>query len=79
MTLDIEKLYEKLLRQLMPLPARMEETLQAQSERLTNIQKKQKELDMLEARLHREKQFNRKVEINSQLRVLKNELVELST
>ena len=78
-TLDIEKLYEKLLRQLMPFPARAGETLQAQSERLTNIQNKQKELNKLEARLYREKQFNRKVEINSQVRVLKNELVELST
>lgn len=76
--LDMDKLHAKLLRQLMPLPARAEETLHAQAERLMNIQNKQKELNKLEASLHREKQFNRKVEINSQLRSLKNELAKLT-
>ncbi|WP_137819553.1 DUF4391 domain-containing protein [Pseudomonas sp. 2FG] len=32
----------------------------------------------LDARLHKEKQFNRKVVLNAQLRVIQNEIAELS-
>ncbi len=78
LALDMEKLYEHMLRPLMPLPPRGMESLKAHAERLENIQSKQKELGKLETRLHREQQFNRKVEINAQLRALKNELETLS-
>jgi hypothetical protein len=78
LALDMEKLYEHMLRPLMPLPPRGIESLKAHAERLENIQSKQKELGKLETRLQREQQFNRKVEINAQLRMLKNELEALS-
>jgi hypothetical protein len=39
---------------------------------------KQNEYQKLQARLNKEKQFNRKVEINTQLRHLKSELDQLS-
>jgi hypothetical protein len=38
---------------------------------------KQRDIEQLTARLHREKHFNRKVEINSQLRQLKQKMDEL--
>lgn len=79
LALDMEKLYEHMLRPLMPLPPKGMESLKAHAERLENIQNKQKELGKLETRLQREQQFNRKVEINAQLRALKNELEALST
>ncbi len=69
--LDMAGLYEQMLRRLMPLPARSGETLKDHVERLTQLRSKQNEYTKLEARLHKEKQFNRKVEINSQLRTIK--------
>jgi len=42
------------------------------------VRAKQREVDKAAARLAKERQFNRKVEINVQLRHLKNELEHLS-
>jgi hypothetical protein len=76
--LDLAGLYEQMLRQLMPLLPRPAETLKAQVDRLGVIRSKQKDCLKMESRLQTEKQFNRKVEINSQLRNLRKELEELS-
>lgn len=77
--LDLAGLYEQMLRQLMPLSPRSGETLKAQVERLGWVRVKQKDCQKMESRLQTEKQFNRKVEINSQLRTLRKELEELSS
>lgn len=69
--LDMAGLYEQMLRRLMPFPARPGETLKDHVERLSQLRSKQTEYAKLEARLHKEKQFNRKVELNSQLRSIK--------
>lgn len=69
--LDMAGLYEQMLRRLMPFPARPGETLKDHVERLSQLRSKQIEYARLEARLHKEKQFNRKVELNSQLRTIK--------
>ncbi|MDD5301057.1 MAG: DUF4391 domain-containing protein [Gallionella sp.] len=69
--LDMAGLYEQMLRRLMPFPARPGETLKDHVERLSQLRSKQAEYAKLEARLHKEKQFNRKVELNSQLRSIK--------
>ena len=66
-------LYEQLLYRLIPLPARPQETLAELVARVEQAQAKQRELDKTTARLEKEKQFNRKVEINAQLRVLKKD------
>jgi hypothetical protein len=76
-TLDLAGLYEHLLRRLMPLPARNGESLKAHAERLATIRSKERERDKLESRVNREKQFNRKVELNAELRTIKNELESL--
>ncbi|WP_333878439.1 DUF4391 domain-containing protein [Methylobacter sp.] len=75
--LELAGLYEQMLRRLLPLPSRAGETLKAQVERLGQICIKQKECRKMEARLNKEKQFNRKVELNAQLRQLKLELANL--
>jgi hypothetical protein len=75
--LDLAGLYEQMLRRLLPLPPRAGEALKAQVERLGQIRIKQKECRKMEARLNKEKQFNRKVELNAQLRQLKHELANL--
>jgi len=71
-------LYEQLLHRLIPLPARPQETLAALVVRVEQAQAKQRELDKTTARLEKEKQFNRKVEINAAVRQLKSELESLS-
>lgn len=76
--LDMGRLYEQMLRPLMPYPAREGESLRAQAERMAQIQNKQNELKKIATKLKQEKQFNRKVEINAQLRALKNEITDLT-
>jgi hypothetical protein len=76
--LDMQGLYEQLLRKLLPLPPRDQEPLKHQVERMNQWHSKQNEYQKLQARLNKEKQFNRKVEINTQLRHLKSELDQLS-
>ncbi|MDP2204510.1 MAG: DUF4391 domain-containing protein [Methylicorpusculum sp.] len=75
--LDLAGLYEQLLRQLLPLPPRAGEPLKAQVERLSQLRSKQNECRKMEARLQKEHQFNRKVELNAQLRQLKHDTLQL--
>ena len=77
MVFDLEALYGQLLLPLMPYPARPGEDLQKRVERMELIRLKQRELERCEARLRKEKQFNRKVAINAELRALKQELQSL--
>ena len=71
--LHLGGLYEQLLYRLIPLPARSQETLAELIERVEQAQAKQREVDKMTVRLAKEKQFNRKVEINAQLRQLKKD------
>ncbi len=66
--LDLYSLYEQLLRSLLPQAARPGESLPEQVERLTRLRSMQNEFRKLEARLHKEIQFNRKVALNAELR-----------
>lgn len=77
--MDLGQLYDKLLDGLMPYPARPGEDLQKRVERMELIRLKHRELERCEARLRKEKQFNRKVAINAELRDLKQELERLTT
>lgn len=74
MALHMGGLYEQLLHRLIPLTARPKETLAALVMRVEQAQAKQRELDKTTAWLEEEKQFNRKVDINAELRKLKTEL-----
>lgn len=76
--LDLAGLYEALLQRLIPLPPRDHENFSALVERLEGVRAKQREIEKVRAKLAKEKQFNRKVEINATLRQLNNELEELS-
>ena len=75
--LDLAGLYEQLFKPLLPLPARPNEPLKLQVERLGLVRSKQNEYHRLESRLHKETQFNRKVELNKQLRALGSQLAAL--
>jgi hypothetical protein len=78
MVFDLEALYGHLLLPLMPYPARSGEVLQERVERMELIRLKHREVERCEARLRKEKQFNRKVAINAELRDLKQELENLT-
>lgn len=75
--LDLFSLYEQILRRHIALPAMPGESLKAQVERMNAIRAKQVECRKLEVRLQQEIQFNRKVELNQELRNLKHELDSL--
>lgn len=76
--LDLAGLYEALLQRLIPLAPRAEENFAALVERLEGVRAKQREIEKVRVKLAKEKQFNRKVDINATLRQLNNELEELS-
>ncbi len=75
--LHLGGLYEQLLRALLPLPARPHESLADHVARLDALAAKQREADKTAAKLEKERQFNRKVAINADLRRLQTELEAL--
>lgn len=75
--LDLGGLYGRLLSALLPFAARPDESLQAQVARLEVIRSKQRELEKCQSRLRQEKQFNRRVAINAELRTLTQALNRL--
>lgn len=77
-TLDLLRLYEQLIKPLIPMQARKGEAIGDLAERQRQAAIIQRECQRLETSVHREKQFNRKVELNQQLRDLKAELVSLT-
>ena len=75
---DLEALYAQLLAPLLPYPPRSGESLQAQVDRMAEIERVKRELERCEARLAKEKQFNRKVAMNAEKRELNGQLKNLT-
>jgi hypothetical protein len=71
-------LYEQVLHRLIPTPARSQESLADLVARVELVAAKQREVEKTASKLAKEKQFNRKVEINAHLRQLKIELQGLT-
>jgi hypothetical protein len=78
-SLDLSKLYEELLKPLLPHKPRDRENIKDQVARIGLIFAKEKESAKLEARLAKEKQFNFQVEINAKIRILIQEIDKLKT
>ena len=72
--LNLSGLYETILRELIPLDSRKDESLDAHIERMGQVLAKGREYEKLDTRMKNEKQFNRKVEMNAELRVLGDEI-----
>lgn len=79
MVLDLAALYEEILRDMITIPHLPSESLRDQVCRVLEIRTKERECRVLETNLTKEKQFNRKVEINSVLRSTKAQLDHLSS
>lgn len=79
--LDLGALYDRMLTALMPAepgaPVQDGGTIQTRVERLEAIRAKAREVNRIKARLTREKQHNRRVAINAELRTANQELAEL--
>ncbi|MBN1084988.1 DUF4391 domain-containing protein [Erwinia aphidicola] len=75
--LDLVGLYEQILHRLLPLSVRPHESLGTLVTRVEQVAVKQREIEKIASKLAKEKQFNRKVEINAELRKLKVELEKL--
>jgi len=72
--LNLGSLYEKLLSALIPANVGDMEPLDARVARMEAIRAKEREIGRIKTRLSREKQFNKKVAINAELRTAMNEL-----
>jgi len=78
LALDLGGLYEQVLHRLISTPARPQEKLTDLVARVELVAAKQREVEKAASKLTKEKQFNRKVEINASLRQLKTELEALT-
>lgn len=76
--LNLGGLYDKLLSALLPPAAQDGEPLEARVRRVEALRGKEREIKRIKARLNREKQFNKLVAINAELRAAMNELNELT-
>lgn len=75
--LNLGALYEQILTALMPARAVSDEDIQARVERMEAIRAKTREVERIKVRLDREKQFNKRVAINAELRVARQDLAAL--
>lgn len=75
--LELAQLYKAFLLKMMPVTQRDIETLATTVARAERLQMLEREATKLEKKVHREKQFNRRVEANAQLAELKRKLEEL--
>jgi hypothetical protein len=75
---DLGALYEHLLRELIPLEGLPEESLDELISRTEEVLVLERECGRLQSRVNREKQFNRRVELNRRLNRLQEEIHKLS-
>ena len=75
--LDLKGLYEQILFTYIDLPPRPYENLELLVERIKMLRKCRRDLQALETKMSSEKQFNRKVELNAQVREMQSVLNSL--
>ena len=76
--LNLGGLYDAILTAMMPVSKATGEDIQTRVARMEAIRAKTREVDRIKARLAREKQFNKRVAINTELRIAKQELDRLA-
>ncbi len=75
--LDLHAVYENIIRQLMPLQQGRSTDLQESIDKQKQAQALQRDISLLEAKIRKEKQFNRKVDYNLKLQEKQNELEKI--
>jgi len=76
--LNLGGLYDTILTAMMPASKATGEDIQTRVARMEAIRAKTREVDRIKARLGRERQFNKRVAINTELRAAKQELERLT-
>lgn len=76
--LNLKALYEQILLACIDLPPRAGEKLDVLVERVRMIRKCRRDLAALAAKMNSEKQFNRKVDLNAQVRKMQKILKSLT-
>lgn len=76
--LNLSGLYDAILTAMMPVAKVADEDIQTRVARMEAIRAKTREVDRIKTRLAREKQFNKQVAINAELRMAKQELKRLT-
>lgn len=74
LALNLGSLYEQVLKRVITVPARQLENIADLVARVEQVSAKKRDIEKTISKLAKEKQFNRKVEINASLRQLKTEL-----
>ncbi len=72
--LNMAALYHFFLKAIIPLPFRQGEKLDDLVSRVDLLRVKERESEKVESRIKKEKQFNRRVELNRTLNALKQEI-----
>lgn len=75
--LNLKEVYDNIIRQLIPLESKIQDDIEELIELNERIESLKKEIKRLEKRIIKEKQFNRKVDLNIKLQKKKRELEEL--
>lgn len=75
--LDLKCLYHSLLQELIPLAKRQDESIEQLLTRYQALNQLERKSEQLQKKLHQEKQFNYKVQINAQLRDVKKQIEQL--
>ena len=81
LALDLGKLYEQMMKALLPkelIETGTQTAIKEQVELIDKIKAKERAYDKLKAKRDRENQFNRKAELNTELKKLKKEIETLS-
>jgi hypothetical protein len=71
---NMDRLYDALLKPLVPIAPRKRETLPKQVARLADIEAVQKNITKLQGKLRREKQYKKKIVLNSELKAASRQL-----
>ena len=74
---NMERLYQAMLKPLVPIASRKRETLPKQVARLADIEAVQKNIAKLQGKLRREKQYKKKIVLNSELKEASRQLTAL--
>ncbi|MCP4183068.1 MAG: DUF4391 domain-containing protein [Hyphomicrobiales bacterium] len=76
--LNLGALYDRILSTLIPAEAGTDEPIVARVERMEMIRIKQREIERIKSRMNREKQFNKRIAINAELRAAQQQFEQIT-
>lgn len=77
--LNIGALYDRVLSTLIPAEAGTDEPIIVRVERMELIRVKEREVERIRSRMHHEKQYNKRIDINAELRSAQQQLEQLTS